>query len=738
MDSILTYFSICCCVVMSTDGVTLILEMKSILPLKGSSLELSCRISEPFNSNGIVVWKGASRVTLCYGDSYLCDFYKIGYSFSTNSAGVYGIISSLTTDDEGAWRCSYVRTSGGDTYSNSLNLIVYTIPSGLSITQDPNQNVDLSVQSVVLQCKTTGCTYPMPTVGWIFQNQATSQESVYSTNNPTGMQENCVTQEKIYTSTLNLTLYTTLNDNTDKTGTFACRIEYPDSSRNINAYASNTVRFSVRVKEAVLQQNNQNITEILTVTSSEPVTLTCVTGSCRPSSTIDWYIGFQKRGSGPSLTITFSNMDHNETIYCQAYNTDPSKLVSSSKPRLFVQVRVTEVVLQQNNQNITEILTVTSAEPVTLTCVTGTSRPAPTINWYVGFQKRGSGPSLTITFSNMDHNEMIYCQAYNTDSSRPVLSAKSRLFLRAAPKILDVSPDYKGYFGKYIMIQFDFYSNTKENLTVTARHSNSNGLISQGIIRPTLPDDLGDSPPVPAPDFRAILIISLSSKNDFGQYDLEVKNSIGSDSKSVRIIEQITPEKPLNFHATSIQERQLSLTWLSGYHGGFNQTFVVEISLDNITWNNVSQVNAGNRNGWYSATLLDLIPGSEYYLRLYAYNINGRGDFADIQPIIRMFKECACASSLEVSASVGISVGGAVGVGVGGIVLGIIGIIIAFAIRRQLHGPKNPCFRSKGKTVDEIHTYSNTEMNPQTVKPIYEELNKGDTERSVYDKISPL
>ncbi|KAL3887511.1 hypothetical protein ACJMK2_027452, partial [Sinanodonta woodiana] len=393
-----------------------------------------------------------------------------------------------------------------------------------------------------------------------------------------------------------------------------------------------------RVTEVVLQQNNQNITDILTVTLAELVTLTCITGTSRPDPTIDWYTGSQKRGSGPSLTIAFSNMDHNETIYCQAYNIDPSNPVSSAKPRLFVQVRVTEVVLQQNNQNITDILTVTSAELVTLTCITGTSRPDPTIDWYTGSQKRGSGPSLTIAFSNMDHNETIYCQAYNIDPSKPVSSAKPRLFVRAAPKILDFSQEYKGYVGQYLMIQFDFRSNMKENLTVTAQHSSSSGSITQGIIRPTLPEDLGNSPPVQPPDFKATLVVSISRKSDFGQYVIKVYNSIGSDSKSIGIIEQITPEKPIHFHATNVQEKQLSLTWQSGYQRGNNQTFIVEISLDNITWNNVSQVSAANRDGWFTTVIEDLIPGSEYYFRLYAYNINGRGDLADVQLAIRTLK----------------------------------------------------------------------------------------------------
>ncbi|KAL3887510.1 hypothetical protein ACJMK2_027451, partial [Sinanodonta woodiana] len=106
-------------------GVTLTLEIKSMMPLKGSSLELPCILSEPFSSNFIAVWKGSLLVTICYADSYLCDYYKPGYSFTANRTGVFGRISSLTTDDEGTWKCSY-RTTGVDiAYSNSSNVIVY-------------------------------------------------------------------------------------------------------------------------------------------------------------------------------------------------------------------------------------------------------------------------------------------------------------------------------------------------------------------------------------------------------------------------------------------------------------------------------------------------------------------------------------------------------------------------------------------------------------------------------------
>ncbi|KAK3592249.1 hypothetical protein CHS0354_032730 [Potamilus streckersoni] len=544
-------------------------------------------------------------------------------------------------------------------------------------------NADLGITSITIQCRTSSCTYPEPSMEWLYQDQPTSNMyEMYTRSIPSSTQGPCILPEKIYTSSLFISQNTTWSDNSDKAVTFFCRIGYSDSSKNITSLASRNVSFAVRVTEAFLQQNNQNITSTLTVTSGEQVTLTCVTGTSRPAPTIGWYIGSQLIASGTNLIFTPSNTDHNEVIYCQAYNIDPNLKVDSNKPSLFVIVRVTEAFLLQNNQNVTSTLTVNSGEQVTLTCVTGISRPAPSIGWFLGSRFIGSRTSLIFTPSNTDHNELIFCQAYNIDPNHKVDSNKPSLFVRAAPKILDISPNYKGYVGQYTMIQFDFYSNTKENLTVTAQPSNLSGIIHWGTFLPIHLDNIPVySSQTPTPDFRATLAIRIMSENDFGQYVIEVKNIIGPDLENVKIIQQITPEKPINFHATSIQEKQLSLTWQSGYNGGFTQTFVAEISLDNITWNNVSEVSARNRDGWFSTVIEGLIPGSEYYIRLYAYNINGRGDFADVILAIRTLKEIAYASLQEVSASVGIGVGGAIG----GIVVGLIGTIIAFKIRRQLN-----------------------------------------------------
>ncbi|KAL3887472.1 hypothetical protein ACJMK2_027413 [Sinanodonta woodiana] len=600
--------SIVCC-------ATIIFKSSSKVPVQGNSLQLSCLVDTTSQDvNYDTTWyspQTSGEFGKCYRQVMKCSGGTMTHQLTADVNGSYLNIQVLNRSlDEGCWRCIY--SGQGQVVQADLNLTVYTIPQALVFKLVPTMDVDLSVTSARLNCATSGCTYPPPSIQWLTKDQTSSSPyEVYKTVNPTGTGGSCVPPEQLYTSTLDLQQITTWSDNSDKVLIFSCRIEYPDSTMNLITSGSYTIKFAVRVTEAFLQLNNQNITSTLTVNSGQPVTLTCITGTSRPDPIIDWYIGSRSVGSGTSLTFTPSNTDHNGTIYCQAYNIDPNLKVDSSKPSLFV---------------------------------------------------------------------------------------------RAAPKILDVSQSYKGYVGQYTMIQFNFNSITKENLTITARHSYSSGLIHQGIIRPNLLDIIPiNSSQIPMPDFRATVAISIMSENDFGHYVIETKNIVGSDSKNIQILQQITPEKPFSFHSTNVQEKQLSLRWQAGYNGGYTQTFIVEISLDNITWNNASQVSAGNRDGWFTTVIEDLIPGSEYYFRLYAYNINGRGDFADVQLAIRTFKGQVNITSDQ---------------------MGISSIHLLYF--------------SKRRTDNELHSYSNTEMNPQTVKPIYEELNKGNTEPSVYDTISPL
>ncbi|KAK3601972.1 hypothetical protein CHS0354_025670 [Potamilus streckersoni] len=590
---------------------------------------------------------------------------------------------------------------------------------------------------------------------------------------------------------------------------------------------------------------------MLNVTSGLSVTLICVTGISRPAATIMWYIGSKWKGNGTSLTFIPSNADHDEVIYCQAYNIDPGQLVFSLKPKLFVEVIVTGVGLSNEGT-----IFFYEGFPQLLQCTSSPSRPIPTVRWWLEnkqltdkiinldimdtnkLYKRTSEISLTV--ERESRNKTIFCEGFISGQVTPAVSMPRPIDVLYAPDVnvrvtsstlgnmtTILRCDVRGNPAQYtfypwkqvwrdVVIRSDLHGVTTSNTdpahnillleTMSLQDMGTyicsadnmvkgmNGMVIQSgsvdlkimgipyIIKekddhfeegmghsinisiqyysyPAIKDFVFQrngtavmntsrtrmylSTATAANEFYdkpvqlevqvAHLFIQNLTMDDFDSYTLILENSLGIKVFKVQLDASVTPMKPINFYVTNIQEKQLSLRWQSGYQGRYNETFVVEISIDNRTWTNVSQVSSGNRDGWSSTIVGDLVPGSEYYLRLYAYNIHGRGAFADVQLAVRMHKV-----ETAVGASVGISVGGAVGVGVGGVVLGLIIAVISFTIRRRINGLKRSCFKSKGRTDDEMHTYSNTEMNPQTVKPIYEELNRGNAEQSVYDKISPL
>ena len=106
---------------------------------------------------------------------------------------------------------------------------------------------------------------------------------------------------------------------------------------------SSVVVFLVQVSVVTLKHNNQQLTtgEILEVTAGRPETLTCEPGHSRPTPTIDWYIKDDTNRKQSSIITTYelnaSNEDHDQEIYCKAYNLQVESLgILSTKPKLYV------------------------------------------------------------------------------------------------------------------------------------------------------------------------------------------------------------------------------------------------------------------------------------------------------------------------------------------------------------------------------------------------------------------
>ena len=104
--------------------------------------------------------------------------------------------------------------------------------------------------------------------------------------------------------------------------------------------------YSVQVTGAQLQKNGVIINSgPLEVNVNKPTTLTCnvLPTTRKPVPTIVWYIGSTVKQSSTEFTYTFtaSATNHDQVIYCEAYNIQfASQAVGSAKPKLYVRGNV--------------------------------------------------------------------------------------------------------------------------------------------------------------------------------------------------------------------------------------------------------------------------------------------------------------------------------------------------------------------------------------------------------------
>ena len=100
----------------------------------------------------------------------------------------------------------------------------------------------------------------------------------------------------------------------------------------------------------------------------------------------------------------------------------------------FLSVRVKYVYITKNYRNLTtgEVLNVTQGESITLTCTTGTSRPAPTIKWYIGNTKQSIiGTNFEFAPQNAHNDKDVYCTAYNLQLEEDAaVSQKPKLYVK--------------------------------------------------------------------------------------------------------------------------------------------------------------------------------------------------------------------------------------------------------------------------------------------------------------------
>ena len=104
-------------------------------------------------------------------------------------------------------------------------------------------------------------------------------------------------------------------------------------------------------------------------------------------------------------------------------------------------MQVASVELQKNGNTInTDNVEVNIGIPTTFGCkiIPSTSRPPPTVIWYIGstIKQQSTSTSYTFTASETDNDKIIYCKAFNLQpESQAVESARPKLLVRGKVEI---------------------------------------------------------------------------------------------------------------------------------------------------------------------------------------------------------------------------------------------------------------------------------------------------------------
>ena len=91
------------------------------------------------------------------------------------------------------------------------------------------------------------------------------------------------------------------------------------------------------------------------------------------------------------------------------------------------------LVYENNEPGTGEIIYVTAGTNAVMTCTPGTSRPAPTIVWYIGTTIKQTSPNTVFNLNavDADHDKAIYCKAYNLQGlTQAVFSSRPKLYVQ--------------------------------------------------------------------------------------------------------------------------------------------------------------------------------------------------------------------------------------------------------------------------------------------------------------------
>ena len=96
----------------------------------------------------------------------------------------------------------------------------------------------------------------------------------------------------------------------------------------------------------------------------------------------------------------------------------------------------------------------------------------------------------------------------------------------------------------------------------------------------------------------------------------------------MQIVKPGPPETPRHLEVTAVDDMSISLAWIPGFNGGYNQSFDIQV-FDETTGHRILKLKNIRRIEGNRTTVQGLTPQTRYALKLRAWNRDGYSNFSE-------------------------------------------------------------------------------------------------------------
>ncbi|XP_060563629.1 contactin-1-like [Ruditapes philippinarum] len=462
----------------------------------------------------------------------------------------------------------------------------------------------------------------------------------------------------------------------------------------VSCEAQNILGTSERIKETLDLRYRPIIEQMsnVVVVEGNNSELMCVASS-KPASTFKWYKQGQQtpvnQGSGaignnklPFVLINVRKQDA-ATYRCNANN---GVEVADDETVLLTVHYPPDVTVVGSNTSI-------KATNIVITC---NAMGLPGNNYRYGkwvqtwpghslpLSEKPGSKTLQLTDLTYEHSGIYTCSASNGirvfGTDKEFIEGSAQILIKSFPIVTKFTKKVTAKLNDRLNIELEYYSNA--GVTDVKVYKNVNGLRQTGpnyslSKRGVLVDLPVFTQIVKTNGVKLIISFTVMSKKDIGYFDIVLSNEVDSTFQTVEIVPDGPPGVSKNITVDNIQQTTARVLWQQGYHGGFPQTFLIQLSTDRVQWENVETVYGGTDESedLKQKVLTDLSHSTTYFIRIYAFNRAGNSPFSQYQNFTT--------HQILRSDSRSLSVGGIVGGTLSALVVIVLIVVLVVLFRRK-------------------------------------------------------